>query len=466
MAQDKTKYLEGKVPDQEVKTIFMNMDLNEAWRLKLANAGWTTVESMANLSIGDPQKLEDRVVRMFPDAAVDDQQDVATVQERFVLLSKIVGAFRAASSRKVNDETRREKMLDDPTKVPQIGETERQAARGRYAKAHTDDTIDDDTEPHDSFVDELKAAFEKHANFVEVYSVSVMYLQSEKLEKTHGVVPTLEKVLQIGDKFKPKWCTSPEMVVKKVNGMFVGLEYTQVANHSKESGTRHYISKLKKFNAQHNSTEMVIKLDWECRKKIKEYQIRHDQRRSFSEAMLLMLDRNFDAIEQKVVSDKVIADVQGAIGGRSSQSDGAGQDISRMTNTQIRKYMTTRTLQQHGSEPEPPSDDHWRPNPKPWRDKGGHKGKGKGKGKSKKNGVKGAFAKGAWARKGGGKDKEAKSIPPKEFAEMSKVGDLKGRCRFWNSTVGCSKGKNCQFEHSCALCGDRKHKWCEKHFSP
>ncbi len=83
-------------------------------------------------------------------------------------------------------------------------------------------------------------------------------------------------------------------------------------------------------------------------------------------------------------------------------------------------------------------------------------GGGKGGGKGKDGGK----------AKGGNKGKDGKSrrIPGKELQAMDAVPNATsfGRCKFWNSSVGCARGASCRFAHDCWECG-KNHKFYEQH---
>jgi len=75
------------------------------------------------------------------------------------------------------------------------------------------------------------------------------------------------------------------------------------------------------------------------------------------------------------------------------------------------------------------------------------KGKGRGKGKGK-----GKF----------GKDK-GKSGQAAEMAAIMSCPDQSWRCRYWNTSQGCRQGAACQFKHECMKCGDKNHKYVDRH---
>ena len=458
MASDDTKYADGKVPDAELKAIFVSENLEKSWRKKLADKKWLTVSLLANLGNATNDVVEAKLERMFPELkAITGESDEEST-DKILMMAGIMGVIGTCKNRAVAAEARREKMMTDEGCTPQMGETQRSQARKRFMKSHPDDIVDDTSEPHDKFVDELLKGVGTHPNFVECYSVSKMFLSKEKLEEEHGIVKTLDKVLESTTRHKPKWCRSADEVLQKLGGFFIGLEYVNVCEHSKESGTRHYLRKLRAFDNEHDSLVMLLKLDWKCRKQIKEYQVRSEKEMSFSEALKLVLKDDFKDFIREVTCQKTIDDVKSAASPRVQQAAGS-QGGPKATPTNIQELSNNAIKAEWAR----------RMAARPDGDKGVGKGKGGkgGKGGRGKGGRgKGGFAarnQQAWKphfdkkNKGGGKGESEKgSIPSREFQAMNAL-NQKGRCRYWNSSLGCQKGGNCGFKHECMQCGSRQH---------
>ena len=470
MAADDTKYSDGKSPDPELKAIFVSESLDQEWRKKLADKKWLTVSLMANLGNGSNNEVEEELRKMFPELkdqpADGDEESTA----KYLMMAAVMGVISACKRRAAHQEARREKMLTDESCTPQMGETLRSQARKRYKLSHPDDIIDDSSEPHDKFVDELLKGVNTHPNYVESYSVSKMYLCKEKVEEEHGIVKTLDKVLESVAKHKPKWCKSSEEVIVKINGFFIGLEYVCVCEHSQESGTRIYIAKLREFEDEYKSLEMLIRLDWECRKKIKEYQVRSEKEMSFTEALKIVIKDHFESFVVKVTHKKAIADLQVTsptkspqpLGNQPSPGPTPGVNLQQVSNNAIKQEWARRMEEKRGGD-------------KGSKGKGGRGKGGRGKGGRGKGGQgRGSFANRSWqavkpkfekfnyADGKSGKNKDGKgnsqkgAIPNREYAAMMAL-DQKNRCRYWNSSLGCNQGRNCGFKHECMQCGSRQH---------
>jgi hypothetical protein len=86
--------------------------------------------------------------------------------------------------------------------------------------------------------------------------------------------------------------------------------------------------------------------------------------------------------------------------------------------------------------------------PKP--EKGSGKGRGSGKGKGKGKAQAGSAA-------------SAGRVPPAEWTKLCSFRPQgPPRCRFYNSSKGCTKGSDCAQEHLCLQCG-ADHSWFHVH---
>ena len=165
--------------------------------------------------------------------------------------------------------------------------------------------------------------------------------------------------------------------------------------------------------------------------------------------------KSFENIAQTVVTEYRLKQLTGARGHSSDSSKQAG-DLSFK---ELKSLMQNRR-QDHAKEKK---GDGWLP-PEEWKKKLDQDKKRKFQGgESPVESRKGA---GKDKGKGAGKDYSNKKIPYNELQAMNKIkaGQSQGRCRFWNSSVGCSKGRDCRFKHDCWQCGDRSHTFHKKHF--
>ena len=88
--------------------------------------------------------------------------------------------------------------------------------------------------------------------------------------------------------------------------------------------------------------------------------------------------------------------------------------------------------------------------------------KGKGKGKFGKGKGKGKADKGKGVAKGD-KGKQGKANFAAEMDSINKIKDTNYRCKFWNTSRGCAHGERCHYRHECYQCGDRNHRFVDKH---
>ena len=444
---DDTIYAQNFVPEADLKTLFVQARLGKDWRKIVADADFTTITDFTSLA-ADADSFETKIKGFIVELAVDNTEAKRAVH-------RLRAVFADALLVRSENQQLRQKMLADPNKVPEIDDTDRLRARAAYRLAHPDEDISELTEPHPRFVDKLFRDVNVRQNVVNPYAIGDMRLRFETIQMESGFQKSLDKLVEVAQVMKSIRCTSEEEVLRRINAFFIALEYIKVCPNTMLQGPKLYIKKLNEFRSKHEGLYLLIGLDRRIRKEVHEKQLGADQAMSFGDALKeVLLDFGEHAREARAELLET----------RVSQASSAGREVGSNSGSRNPSWSPTKTVRGDKKELQRKRKaDAKTAKGNAWLSESEFKKQKleKGSGKVGKGGGKQGKA-GKGGGKKGGKFNEFVAMPSKEKEQLFKI-EANGRCRFWNSSMGCSR-PNCTFKHECISCGAGDHRWYQTHF--
>ena len=411
-------------PALPVRQIFGRQRVEAKTCQLAAKLGLLTVERFAML--GDSlTTVKDTLKVLSPEENAFG--DTPAVRE--LTYMTLAAVWQACSAMQSSFATRRARMEEDPSKVPEMSSDDHSAMRRAFVATHPDVVLFDAREPHRKFVEKLNRDYLVHG-CVPFYELAEIRSRADVIQSKAGLTRSAEDLLTISRADLPEPVTDVNEALNRVHAFIVALEYLNVAPYSGKSGALRYLRALELFKNEMPGLASIITLDSLFRKKI--YKLQFNEREAyetFSSAMTEVLD-NHKYLVNEARTKHVLQEVE--------------------------QRGSKRAL--HSS---PPPD-----RTKEGGDKGqGSPKKGLNKKKHDKRKLLIKEAKEARAAKDQGKsfgaDKKGGSqptkIPSQEWTKITEASkQVKGerRCHYFNSSAGCRIGDKCKFVHKCMACGD------------
>ena len=101
---------------------------------------------------------------------------------RELSLMQLAAVWHACHALQTQFATRRAKMEEDPTKIPEMAQEDHAEFRGRFVRTHPDVVLLDSKEPHKKFVEKLSRDFLVHG-MVPYYTVSEIRVRSDTISQ-------------------------------------------------------------------------------------------------------------------------------------------------------------------------------------------------------------------------------------------------------------------------------------------
>jgi hypothetical protein len=329
---------------------------------------------------------------------------------------------------------RRAKMEEDPHKVPELSQETHGDFRAQFMLAHPDAVVNSWNEPHKKFVERINRDYTVNGT-VPFYEVGEMRTRSETIAQKTGLAPSADQLVKLCkvDEISSSVATEEE-VFQRLHAFFMAMEMLNICAFTGSDGPVRYINELQKYRKVNPGLATLLRADKLIRMMVAELNTYdRDNFGTFSVALIHVLDTKQYLWNDARSSFKMESSPGQSPGHKRKVS--AFDDLSEGAASPSRSALKRQKLKakmtaiMDGAKPAAPA-----------------KGKGKGKGKI----VKPSTAPGA-------------RVPA---AEWSKLCAFKPsgppRCRFFNSSNGCSAGASCKQQHFCMECGGA-HSWVSAH---
>ena len=278
---DRTTYSdEARTPKIALRQIFGRLGLRQELCKLAADSGLLSIEVVAML--GDTAAAVKATLKTLVDPAALGVDEAA----RELSLMQIAAVWHACHALQTQFATRRAKMEEDPSKVPEMAQEDHAEFRGRFVRNHPDVVLLDAKEPHKKFVEKLSRDFLVHG-MVPFYAASEIRTRSDTISQKTGLTRTAEDLLTVSKADEPDQVTDVHTLLNRIHAFFMALEYLNICGYSRAAGPLRYMQELEQFRIDCPGLPYVMAADSLIRKKI--YRLQSEQREtygSFQEALL------------------------------------------------------------------------------------------------------------------------------------------------------------------------------------
>ena len=271
---DRTEYNDTHVPDLAVRQVFGRQRVKSELCKLAADAGLLTVETFAMLG-DDIAAVKATLKAMIPEAA-----SLGTdVPEQELALTSLAAVWKTCSTMQDHFATRRAKMEEDPSKVPEIPGEDHAEFREVFVSRHPDVLLPMHREPHRKFVERVQRDFLVHG-FVHFYEVGEIRTRNEQIAQKTGLTKNAEDLLRVVMVDQPSAASSESQVMDKLHAFFITLEYLNICEFSVKAGPLKYLSELEEWRQENRGLAPLLTVDTLIRKKV--HRVSSDQRKQFS----------------------------------------------------------------------------------------------------------------------------------------------------------------------------------------
>ena len=216
---DRTTYSdEARTPKIALRQIFGRLGLRQELCKLAADSGLLSIEVVAML--GDTAAAVKESIKTLVDAAALGADDAA----RELSLMQIAAVWHACHALQTQFATRRAKMEEDPSKVPEMAQEDHAEFRGRFVRNHPDVVLLDAKEPHKKFVEKLSRDFLVDG-MVPYYPASEIRTRSDTISQKTGLIRTAEDLLTVSKADEPDQVTDVHTLLNRIHALFMALEY-------------------------------------------------------------------------------------------------------------------------------------------------------------------------------------------------------------------------------------------------
>ena len=419
-------------PDLALRQVLGRHKTPQELCLLFANSSLLSIEMVAVLG-ENHESVKRNFLQLIGGAAVLGADD----RIRALRYIQVITVWTTCQALNTCNAQRRAKMEEDPHKIPEIPQEDHGDFRSRFVLAHPDVVVNIWNEPHRKFVERINRDFTVNGS-IPFYEVGEMRTRSEVIAQKSGLAPSADQLVKLcrTDELSSSFATEEE-VFQRLHAFFMTLEMLNICSFTTLDGPVLYISKIHKCRKDCAGLQALVKADKIIRMKVAECNT--DQRDDFptySSALKHVLDNHKHLwIEARSHGRSVPAPTT-PTNKRSfatMEADHGSPKITKSAKKRQAQQAKLQGLKAHVVDPAPQ-----------FKEKGKGKGKGPQKGK-------------------GGAVSSASRISPVEWEKLCSFSYSGARrCRFFNSSKGCSSGNQCKQEHLCVQCG-ADHCWFSAH---
>ena len=281
-------------------------------------------------------------------------------------------------------------------------------------RTHPEASLSDAREPRKKFVEKLNRDFLVQG-MAPFYTLAEVRTRADTIVQKSGLTKNAEDLLTIAKAEEPDAVTDVSTLFNRTHALFMALEYLHICQYSRSAGPLDYLQQLEQFRQECPGLPFVMAADTAIRKKV--FRLQAEQREKFNSYS--------DALKEVLTNHKYL-------------------------------WNDARTKAAL-SKPDHKKEAKAQPDAVELNDKPGSPSKKKRKRQIERlrDQLKQSAAKTTKVDRPGPPDKY-KRIPSSEWQTITAASQLvKGpkRCRYFNSSMGCSMGDKCRFKHLRMKCG-------------
>ena len=430
---DRTRYPDRmSTPDLALRQIFARQKVPSATCLLFSSSGLTSIDRVATLGDSNSSvRTSFTILAGGPDQLGPDDR------AREMVLVQVVAVWKSSAALKECFDTRRAKMEEDPHKIPALGQEDHGDFRQRFINDHPDVVLTHKNEPHKRFVERLNRDFTVNG-CVPFYEVGEIRLRCEVIAQKTGMAPSADQLVKmVKEDVMSSSVGTEEEVLQRLHAFFMALEYLSICSFSVAEGPIRYLKELQQFRQRHSGLEVLLKADKLVRQKVAELNTdERDTYGSFSEALLHVLEHcrylwNDARAEAEILRLEASFSTphRGSKRAAAFEDDSGGSSPAKLTQSAKKRQKLKARLSGGSAKPAQAA----APKPLP--------------------------PKAAVSSQKTGSAATANRIPDDEW-KLILACKYKGkpRCKFFNSSRGCTAGSKCSQEHKCLSCG-ADHPW-------
>ena len=427
---DRTTYPDDKVPDLILRQVFGRQRLPTALCKLMAETGLLTVEqfSMLGDTVGSVKTTLRAMIANHDDLGTDDPA-------RELALTSLAAVWKTCSTMHEHFASRRAKMEEDPTKVPEIPGDGHAEFRDQFVTRHPDVLLPHHREPHKKLVERIQRDFLVHGS-VPFYEVGELRTRSETLVQKSGLTKSAEDLLKVVTVDQPSMAVSESQVMDKLHAFFVALEYLNICDFSVAQGPLKYLEELEEWRHENRGLALLLTVDTLIRKKVSRLLSDHRKKYPTYSAALIEVLTNHKQLWNDARSSAELDKFKQAAHSSAPATPPRGEKKRTRSSSPVVKTARAR--------------------------------KNKQRREKQKEALKAARAAQIEKKdppKTGGGQKLAKDerVPTKEWQAITAFKySGKRRCPWFNCSLGCRFGDACKNDHLCVECG-KPHPWHGNH---
>ena len=212
-----------------LRQIFGRHSLREGLCVAAADAGLLSVEVFSML--GDTaEKAKDTIKSMIP----EDQLGGSTA-ERDLAVMQLAAVWLACQALQTQFASRRARVEEDPSKVPEMAQEDHAEFRARFVRMHPDVILIDAREPRKKFVEKLNRDFLVQG-MVPFYTLAEVRTRADTIVQKSGLTKNAEDLLTIAKAEEPDSVTDVSALFNRIHALFMALEYLHICQYSRPAG--------------------------------------------------------------------------------------------------------------------------------------------------------------------------------------------------------------------------------------
>ena len=231
-------YDPDKTPELPLRQVFGQLKLKSDLCKLAADTGLLTLSHFAMLG-DDISSVKETLKSLVPDHSKYGSD--APAQE--LALTCLAAVWKTCSTMQDHFASRRAKMEEDPSKVPEIPGADHAEFREIFVKRHPDVLMPPHREPHRKFVERVQRDFLVHG-FVHFYEVGEIRTRNEQIAQKSGISKNADDLLRVVTIDQPASASSETQVMDKLHAFFVTLEYLNICEFSVAAGPLKYLADL------------------------------------------------------------------------------------------------------------------------------------------------------------------------------------------------------------------------------
>ena len=424
---DRTVYADTHTPDLPLRQVFGRQRVHTDLCKLAADSGLLTIGQFAML--GDTITEAKAALKSI---ITDHAKLGSTPPAQELSLTTLAAVWKTCSTMQDQFATRRAKMEEDPSKVPEIPGEDHAEFREIFVKRHPDVLLPMHREPHRKFVERVQRDYLVHG-FVHFYEVGEIRTRNEQIAQKSGLSRSAEDLLRVVTIDQPAVASSESQVMDKLHAFFVTLEYLNICEFTFTAGPLKYLSELEEWRHENRGLALLLTVDTIIRKKV--HRVSSDHRKqftNFSTALLEVLnnhkqlwnDARSSAELDKFKQAAHVAEPSTPVRKRNRSPESGEKPTPKAKKNRARRERQKATLQKAREITQSSPSKNKETAKKAVRDE---------------------------------------RVPSKEWQTITSF-KYNGprRCPFFNCSLGCRFGDQCKMKHQCVECG-KDHAWHGNH---